>query len=230
MKHTVKILMGAVLFATSLLSVPSLAGDVAALGDSMMKSVGRAIRKQYKGAGVDVEVLTSIGSGLARLDLFDWHAQSEVLMNEHAPALVFVMMGTNDNQPMQTAAGVMQFGTTGWNVEYGRRVGKLMDVLLTGGKTRVVWVGLPRMREASMDADIRAIEKIVVQQADARDRVEFYSTYARLSPSDGYKAYIKKPNGMPLDVRSADGIHLNRNGSEYLAEMLLEAYPASGVK
>lgn len=206
------------------------AADATALGDSMMKAVGRAIRKQYADADAEVEVLTSIGSGLARLDLFDWHAQAQAMMATHSPAMAFVMIGANDNQPMRTGAGVVDFGSPGWNVEYGRRVGKLMDLLLEGGKRRVVWIGLPRMREEKLDGDVRAMEQIVEQQAAARERVTYFSTLDLLSPASGYKAYIIQENGMPLDVRSADGIHLNRNGAEYLAKLLLAKFPATGLK
>lgn len=199
------------------------AADIVALGDSMMKSVGRAIRKQY--AGAEVKVVTSIGSGLARLDLFDWHAQASSLVAAESPGTVFVMMGTNDNQAMSTDGGDLPFGTPGWNVEYGRRVGKLMDLLLEGGVRRVVWIGLPRMRETKLDADIRAMEQIVVRQAEARERVTYFSTAVLLSPAAGYKAYIILENGMPLDVRSEDGIHLNRNGDEHLAGLLMAAFP-----
>jgi hypothetical protein len=206
------------------------AADVTALGDSMMKNVGRAIRKQYADAKAEVAVATSIGSGLARLDLYDWHTQSETLMAAQSPSLVFVMMGANDNQAMRTAGGVLPFGSPGWNEEYGRRVGRLMDLLLAGGKRRVVWIGMPRMREEKLDADVRAMEQIVVQQADARDRVTYFSTLDLLAPPGAYKAYITQANGMPLDVRSEDGIHLNRNGAEYLASLLLAAFPAKDLK
>lgn len=230
MIHSAKRLVVACLLGAGVLSQSASSADVAAIGDSMMKSVGRAIRKQYKTADADTKVLTSIGSGLARLDQFDWHAQAKALMAAEAPAMVFVMVGTNDNQPMRTGAGVLAFGTPGWDVEYGRRVGKLMDVLLDDGKRRVVWIGLPRMREDKLDADVRTMETIVRQQIDAREGVTFFSTVELLSPASGYKAYIKQDNGMPLDVRSADGIHLNRNGAKYLAERLFKKYPAPALK
>jgi len=226
-----RLFVAAGLLGLGVLCPPAPAADMTALGDSMMKSVGRAIRKQYADAKAEVDVVTSIGSGLARLDLYDWHAQAEALMAAQSPALVFVMMGANDNQAMRTGAGVLPFGTPGWDAEYGRRVGRLMDLLLAGGSTRrVVWIGMPRMREDKLDAEVRAMEKIVVQQADARDRVTYFSTLDLLSPPGAYKAYIIQDNGMPLDVRSEDGIHLNRNGAEYLAGLLQTAFPAKEFK
>ncbi len=202
------------------------AADVAAIGDSMMNAVGRSIRKQYGNQKAIVEVFSSIGTGLARLDMLDWHAKATALMTEHKPGLVFVMMGANDNQSMQgSGGGVLAFGTPAWNLEYGRRAGKLMDVLLEGGATRVVWIGLPAMREAKLDSDVRVMEQIIKQQADARPGVTYYPTTGLLSVPGEYKAYIIQANGMPLDVRAEDGIHLNRNGAEYLADILLKAYP-----
>lgn len=225
--HAGRLFTAAGLLGLGLLCPSAPAADVTALGDSMMKAVGRAIRRQYADAKAEVEVVTSIGSGLARLDLYDWHAQSEALMAAQSPALAFVMMGANDNQAMRAGGSVLPFGSPGWNVEYGRRIGRLMDLLLAGGKRRVVWIGMPRMREDKLDADVRAMEQIVVQQAEARDRVTYFSTLDLLSPPGAYRAYIIQANGMPLDVRSEDGIHLNRNGAEYLAGLLLAAFPAA---
>lgn len=206
------------------------AADMVAVGDSMMKSVGRALRKAYAVGNTDVEVFTSIGSGLARLDLLDWHAKADGIMKENHPSTVFVMMGANDNQPMQTAGGVVTFGSPGWNTEYGRRAGRLMDILLEGGARRVVWIGLPGMREPSLEADVRGMETIIIQQAEARKSVTYFRTTGLLSPKDGYKAYIIQENGMPLDVRSEDGIHLSRSGAEYLAALLLKTFPVQDAQ
>jgi hypothetical protein len=86
------------------------------------------------------------------------------------------------------------------------------------------------MREPKLDADIRSIEQVVVQQAEAREHVTYFRTDGLLSPVSGYKAYIILENGMPLDVRSEDGIHLNRNGAEHLAGLLLAAFPVRKSK
>ncbi len=194
--------------------------DVLILGDSMMKSVGRAIKKECEGRNLSAEVVTSIGTGLARLDLFDWHLKASEAVDSQKPSIAYVMMGANDNQAMRTAGGVIRFGDAGWEMEYGRRAGKLMDILIDGGVESIVWIGLPCMREKGMDADAITISKIVSQQADARPNVRFFPTYKLFSKKGSYSAYIIQPSGMPLDVRSSDGIHLNRKGAEWLAELV----------
>lgn len=159
------------------------ASEIAAIGDSMMKAVGRAVRRQYGARNISTEVFTSIGSGLARMDLLDWHAEAATLMATHRPSLVFVMLGANDNQAMQIGGSILAFGSAEWNSEYGRRAGKLMDTLLDGGAKRVIWIGLPVMRERKLDADVRVIEQVVIEQVKQRNKVLYFPTSEIFSPS-----------------------------------------------
>jgi len=208
----------------------STAGDVLIIGDSMMKSVAREFKKQGAAQKLSVDSYTSIGSGLARLDLLDWNKKAAELIGEHKPKTVVVMMGVNDNQSMRGAGGTISFGTPAWDIEYGRRCGKLMDVLLANGDRKVVWLGLPCMREKKPDADAKVISRIIMQQAAARPNVVFIATYNMFSKDGKYSAYIIKKGGMPLDVRDDDGIHFNRNGARYIAERVLPVITGKKTK
>jgi hypothetical protein len=199
-----------------------LASDVLVMGDSMMKSVAREFKKDCEKKGLSVESFSSIGSGLARLDLLDWYSNAKELVEEHKPSIVLVMMGANDNQAMQGAGSTVDFGLPGWEFEYGRRCGKLMDIMLDGGVSKVVWFGLPCMREKKLNADVKAISRIIKQQALARPKVSYISTYKMFSKKLKYSSYIIQKSGMPLDVRASDGIHLNRNGAKYLVDSVAE--------
>ena len=200
------------------------AADVVAMGDSMMRTVARVMRRDMRRQGITVESAVTIGSGLARLDLFDWHAEAEAAMREHSPSTVVIMMGANDNQPMRTSAGVVPFNTPAWEMEYGRRVGQLMDLILAAGAERVIWLGLPCMRESDLDRDVVLMTRIASQQAEARSAVTYFSTRPIFCGGGSYSANITLPNGMPLEVRAADGIHLSRPGAEHLAAILLEEF------
>lgn len=199
--------------------------DVVAMGDSMMRTVARVLRREMRREGIEVESAVTIGSGLARLDLFDWHAEAASAMQEHQPNTVIVMMGANDNQPMRTSAGVIPFDAPAWDTEYGRRIGQFMDALLEGGAERVIWLGLPCMRESDLSQSVRRMTNIASQQADARSEVTYFSTRPIFCGGDGsYSGHITLPNGMPLEVRAPDGIHLNRQGAEHLASILIEEF------
>jgi hypothetical protein len=200
------------------------AADVVAMGDSMMRTVARVIRREMSKSDISVESSVTIGSGLARLDLFDWHFEAQNAMKEHTPKTVIVMMGANDNQPMRTDAGVLPFKTPGWEIEYGRRTGQFMDLMLEGGAERVIWLGLPCMREADLSQSVAWMQEIVQKQADARDKVTFFPTKPLFCQDGTYSSYIKQGNGMPLEVRAPDGIHLSRSGAEYLADVLMKEF------
>jgi len=195
--------------------------DALIAGDSMMRSVERSFEKALSRRKVSTTSFASIGTGLARLDLLDWPAKLETLARAFTPKQAFIMMGTNDNQPLQIGGGAIPFGSDSWQSEYGRRVGKTMDALLDGGVGQVVWIGLPCMREERLDQDVRVINDIIANQAAARPNVTFVPTYALFSKSDTYSSYVISGNGMPVEVRDEDGIHLNRKGAELLVEYVL---------
>ena len=187
-------------------------------GDSMMKAVSRSVvRAMAKDTDIKIVDLVSIGTGLARLDLFDWHAQLQAGL-AHKPVAAVLIMGTNDNQPMKTADGaVVQTGTPAWTAEYARRVDKAIDILKGGGVQTLIWLGLPDVRDKTLQKDITEINRIVRQQAQAKG-VVFVDTVPMFSPTPGtFSPYILKKGGMPMQVRASDGIHLNMDGADFLA-------------
>lgn len=193
------------------------------MGDSIMRAVSRSLeREMTRVGGFTPFSLTSIGTGLARLDLYDWHAQMRKAMEEHKPDLVIIMMGANDNQAMHTGSEIVRPRTPEWDREYAERVEKAIDILLQGGAKEIHWVELPDMRDTRLQEDIERINQIVKDQCATHPSVTFESVQALLSRKPGeYSAYVLQSNGMPLDIRSGDGVHLNRNGSDLLAKELV---------
>ena len=129
---------------------PSGGHKVLILGDSIMKSLSFSLEREFaKCAGVSATSYSAIGTGLARLDLFNWHKQISALTTERKPDSAVIMMGANDDQPMKTTSGIVNVGTPEWEKEYGRRVAQAMDLLVGGGVEHVYWIQLPDMREPS---------------------------------------------------------------------------------
>lgn len=193
------------------------------MGDSIMRAVSRSLeREMTRVGGFTSFSLTSIGTGLARLDLYDWHEQMRKAVEEHKPDLVIIMMGANDNQAMHTGSQIVRPHTPEWDREYAKRVEKSIDILLQGGAREIHWVELPDMRDARLQADIERINQIVKDQCATHPSVIFEPVQALLSRKPGeYSPYVLQSNGMPLDIRSGDGVHLNRDGSDLLAKELV---------
>lgn len=198
--------------------------NILIMGDSIMQAVARSLERQIsrQGGGVKANSYTHIGTGLARLDLFDWLAQIEQQVQTHQPDTVFIMMGANDNQPMQTSGGVVRPGDAAWEREYARRAGEAMDIMVRLGVRRIHWIELPDMREARLQNDVNTINRLVREEANKRQNVTFQESRSLLSRTPGeYSPYIIQANGMPLDIRAGDGIHLNRRGADFLAEQMI---------
>ncbi len=193
------------------------------VGDSMMRVTAHATELQLsRREGVESRSFTRLGSGLARLDVFDWMEQLDALVAEFDPEVTLVWFGANDRQNMRTDAGIIRPSAPEWELEYARRVGTAMDKLTAVEGARVVWLELPDMREGRLQQDVELINRIVRQEADRRDRVAFYPARALLSRRPGaFTMHIAGPTGMPLRVRDNDGVHLSRAGADYLAESLM---------
>lgn len=190
------------------------------IGDSMMQVTAHATSLALdKRSGVASKSHTSIGSGLARLDVFDWMGQAETLVKEFNPDVSMVWFGTNDRQPMQTAdKGIVQLTDSAWEEEYARRVGVMMDKLLAAKGSKVYWLELPVMRDEKMTGEVAVINRIAKAEADKRDRVEFFPTENVLTRRPGvYSPMMIGNDGRPIKVRDVDGIHLSREGADRVA-------------
>lgn len=219
------------IFAPCLLSLVLAAGSAAAvdakpnvlfIGDSLMKEVGRSARRQIARLGGEAEVESSIGSGLARFDLYDWSAKLREKLAAK-PMAVVVLLGANDEQDMDSPSGPVSYGTPAWSQAYAQRVDMLLSVAQESG-TKVWWIGLPKMKDARSDAHASLVNGIVQARAAARqaDRVAFVDISGTYALDGKYSSFILlPPNSQVLEVRSEDGIHFNRSGADHLATLIL---------
>lgn len=212
------------------LALPALAQQpepdrVALLGDSMMKLPGhQGAREMGKLPNVIVVTnFSSLGTGLARLDVFDWMAKFDSIMKESKPTLVIIALGTNDKQPMALPTGaVVRPGEPGWLPEYSRRVGQAMDILISGGAKRLYWLELPDMKDPDQQADANEINSAFKAEASSRPAVTFFPIRPFLSRKPGeFSRYMIDSSGKPVDIRDTDGIHLTRAGADLVVQKLI---------
>ncbi len=194
------------------------------IGDSMMRMPAHSFEQRLgRMEGVETHAVTSLGSGLARLDVFDWMERVDELTAGFNPEWTLVWFGTNDRQPMRTRDGIIQpRAQAEWSAEYARRVARVMDKLTARSEQRVIWLELPPMRDSRLNDDIALINKLVADEAGQRSQVDFYPAAELFSRRPGtFSMHVAGPDGMPLRVREADGVHLNRAGADLLADRLI---------
>ena len=199
------------------------------IGDSMMRLPAHAMERELaKMPDIEVATFSGIGTGLARLDAFDWLAKIDELCAAHRPKLAVVALGANDRQPMMKEdRGLVQPGTPEWDTEYAARVGRAMDRLLAGGCDRIIWLQLPPMREPVMAEFARHVNELVVAQAAQRPQVVAHDFSALVADrrTGGFTARRMDPlTAASISVRDIDGIHLSPEGAHLLANALIKEY------
>jgi hypothetical protein len=82
---------------------------------------------------------------------------------------------------------------------------------------RVIWVGLPNVRDPGRQELIVRQDSIFQRAAAAVGNAVYFDTYKRFStPSGGYTAYLDQ-GGTVIEVRTVDGVHFTSTGYTLLA-------------
>jgi hypothetical protein len=145
------------------------------------------------------------------------------IVDRFKPDLVIVMIGKNDPQSLRTPGGhvVQEIGTFGWADAYAERVRDFMSIATSGG-ARVVWVGLPVIRDEARWEIVRRQNQIFEDEARAEPDVSYLDTWDLYStPSGGYTAYLHEGNDV-IEIRASDGLHFTPTGYELLARAALQ--------
>jgi uncharacterized protein len=192
---------------------------VVVVGDSLAAGLGTYMERVLKPSLVRVSRQGQISTGLSRPDYFNWPATMRLIVDRFKPDLVFVMVGENDSQSLQSPQGevVMPIGTFDWPDAYEERVRDFADIATSGG-ARVVWVGLPVIRDQERWPILQRLNGIYGDVASEMPDVAFLDTWDEFStPSGGYTAYLHEGNTV-TEIRAADGLHFSPAGYELLAQ------------
>lgn len=200
-------------------------GPVLLVGDSMMKAPGNSLGRIFRKDKISFKNEASLGSGLARLDAYDWFGKLEEFKTALNPNLVIIMMGANDKQPMKSDTAILQPDTPEWDTEYAARIGKMMDIASNNGTTEVIWIKLPPMKDEAMNKHAEAVNAILDKEVKTRSNVVLYDPMPELTPRTPkeYKKVIMSSTGTPIEIRS-DEVHLSPQGANILAQNMMKKF------
>ena len=192
--------------------------QVALVGDSMM-AVGLAPVLRRTMAGVSgarfVRAYRS-GTGLGRPDVFNWPAQYPQLIGAARPGLVICAIGANDAQNFQIDRNVYYFGTPAWKQMYADRV-RGFARLLTRDGARVLWIGMPVMRETGFSRRMASVNLLVKEVLTEFPQITWVDPNPYIAGSGGsFEQYRQDQRGKLVRLRADDGIHLSEDGAAYL--------------
>lgn len=182
-------------------------------GDSMMQGIApmviSSMRKDYpKGVFIDA---SKHSTGLAARQYFDWPAKIKEESIKHGIQVIVIFLGPNDPWDIFEGKKRYVFPSEGWEEKYRSRVDDVLDFAASSG-IRVIWIGLPVMRDERVMQGAK-IENRIFQEEAQKYKFDYLPTEDFLGSLDApYTKYIEDPKKGKLAVRLNDGVHFTYLG------------------
>lgn len=200
--------------------------QVLLMGDSIMMSVGPAIKKdvvdRLKGEAV---LKAKVSTGLARPDVFDWREELLGTLTQDRFDYVVILMGTNDSQDFIDGDQLYTYGSKGWVKIYNKRIEDLLSLACLGAK-HVIWLGLPPMQSEAFNLKAARINGWAKQQARKQSCAKYVPMDSIVGDQSGHFVSYLEIRKKLEKVRTVDGIHLTAFGGNLVSKVLLGDFKA----
>jgi hypothetical protein len=160
-------------------------------------------------------------SGLSNETYVDWPAHLADLLATDRPQVVVIFVGANDDQGIDVDGVASPPGTLTWVFDYAERVDDLLREA-TGVGARVIWVGMPPMKNPDLNGAVRREDVIYQREAGKFPGALYMSSNPVLGSSSGRYVPSGEVSGQPVSLRTADGVHLTPAGAGILAHAVID--------
>ncbi len=206
------------------------AAKVLVLGDFLAGGMAKELQKLYaSNANVVIVSKTDPASGIVRDDVINWPDTLPALIDEFKPIAVVNLVGMNDRQKLWKFPGQPAKLSPEWLAEYNKRVSSITKITASN-KIPLVWVGLPPVRSAKMNADYLAFNEIYRTKIEETGGGEYVDIWDGFTNEEG-KFVSAGPdiNGQIVRLRGSKGINMTRSGRAKLAFFADKALRKIGV-
>lgn len=189
------------------------------LAQGMFLSLNGVLRRRE---GVRIVNGTLHATGVTRSDEHDWPTAARDLVARHHPNLVIFWIGANDFRPLVVREQRIRyaFGTQGFADGYARRVTEMVTPAIASG-ARVVWFGLPNMRNAQFAGAARQLNEIQENAVTAAGGV-WIPTWDATSDAQGrFMPSVTLDRGARA-FRAEDGVHFTDWGYRHIASLFFD--------
>lgn len=192
------------------------------IGDSMMQGVAPFVishaRKLYP-EGVFVD-RSKQSTGLTVRRYFDWPQKIREEFERQKFDTVVVFLGPNDPWDINEDGKRYVFPTEPWVEKYRTRVAEVLD-FAKENKVRVIWLGLPNMRNERVRQGA-LVENKVFQEETSRYGFEFLPTEDFIGRLDApFQKYAEDEVKGKYAVRADDGIHFTPAGLRLISSRVI---------
>jgi lysophospholipase L1-like esterase len=191
-------------------------------GDSMMQGVAPLAIHELSKSHPDWEMydLSRQSTGLTVKRYFDWPARIKDEIAEKNLTVVIMFLGPNDPWDIYLPGKKITFPSNDWSRHYAERVDEIL-AQAQEHNVRVVWVGLPSMREGRIHDGAEIQNQIFYDRANTW-HMDFLSTEQLLGPlSLPFQKYISNNEGQTVKLRADDGIHFSSTGLKKITHALV---------
>ena len=189
-------------------------------GDSMMQYIGIAARQNYPKLGLKVLDLSKHSTGLLDKKSHNWaQVIKDTLAKNKGIKLLVMLIGANDPWGRSINGKFYELNSSEWREFYARRVDEIYKIA-KASNVKVLWLSLPCMKKTGYAKKIKLLNEIY-KSASEQNGQFFINTSEYLCQNDEYKTHIDI-NGKRSKIRQDDGIHINKIGSQILADEILK--------
>ena len=191
-------------------------------GDSLSEALGPQLKRGLQGyAGLEIIPIGKSSTGLCRPDFYNWPEVLEKNLQMYHPNLVFMWVGTNDDQNIH---GMSNLGEPPYSPEWKRAYMRKMLEIVTICKrhqARLVFITPPVMPDGIFNNKLAEINSVMLYVC-GRYKVEAIDGRKLLADGQGkFLREIKLPNGSTATVRTPDTVHITEAGNRIIMQRVI---------
>jgi hypothetical protein len=194
---------------------------IGVFGDSFGDGVWAGVYNILRGdSRYEVRQFSERSTGFTRYRSLNLLDDARAKLDRNPIDIAIISYGANDTQGIYLDGRGHQFMSEGWQRIVTERVTAIVNLMRERG-IQVYWVGLPKMREAQFDTDIRAMNAFFTSRMQALG-VPYIETLSLSVDADGnYEPYLPAEHGGERQLyRTNDGIHMTIPGYIYATRAL----------
>ncbi len=191
-------------------------------GDSMMQGIAPLVIRDLSLKHPDWQMtdLSKQSTGLTSRKFFDWPRTIQQEIQAQNLSLVVIFLGPNDPRDMYLPDKRVSFGKPEWLENYAARVDEILANAVQN-QVRVIWLGLPAMRDELLHRGASVSNHVFHDRAQAFG-TDYLATEALIGwVSLPFKKFMPDENGLPINLRTEDGIHFTPSGQHRIKQALV---------
>ena len=189
-------------------------------GDSMMQYIGMIASQNYPKLGLKVLDLSKQSTGLLYKKSHNWaQVIKDTLAKNKDIKLLVMLIGANDPWGRSINGKFYELNSSEWREFYARRVDEIYKIA-KASNVKVLWLSLPCMQKTDYAKKIELLNEIYKSVSEQNGQI-FINTSEYLCQNDNFLTHLNI-DGKRSKIRQDDGIHINKIGSQILADEILK--------